>query len=213
MITTRTFFLVLIVAMMSSTLSQAQIALPWVESITPGSTEEVSIFNVPGGFGRSFSQAVLYGGEFVDATILLRLVDDWGVPIPGFPSEDIWLDAEVATAQACPGGFQAHSVTDMDGQTFFTETLSGGGWTEGPVWIYLNGMRASDQYGVVHQPVPLRFNSADINGDGMVDLVDVAYFSSDFYGSYSYRSDFYWDGQLTLADVGLLAVGLGHSCD
>lgn len=193
--------------------AEAQIALPFVQTISPGSAEEVSIFIVPGGSGRTFTQAVLFGGEFVDATILLEIVDSWGTPVPHYPGEDIWLDSESPTAYFCYGGFSADINTDMNGETYFADSPSGGGYSEGPIWVYINGYRSTDNNFIEQPPVPLRFNSADINGDGMVNLVDVAYFSSDYFGEYSYRSDFYWDGVLSLADVGLLAQGLGQSCD
>jgi hypothetical protein len=59
----------------------------------------------------------------------------------------------------------------------------------------------------------IQFNSADINGDLVVNLVDVGAFSGPYgSGTYQYALDFRWDGVLNLADVARLSVGLGTTC-
>ena len=148
---------------------------------------------------------------------------DTGVPYVGYINtdfyEDIWLEGETPTLFSCGGignynsGFNPDSDTDANGETTFTTSLAGGGWTEGPVWVYLNGNRAMGPDWIVHPPVSLRMNSADISGDGQVNLVDVAYFAENFFGEYHYRCDFYWDGVLNLSDLGKLAQGIGHNCE
>ena len=90
---------------------------------------------------------------------------------------------------------------------------NGSGWSEGPLWLYLNGNRATDPDQFEHPPLNMRFNSADISGDGTVNLTDIALFATDFYGQYHYRSDFYWDGNLNLSDLGLLASSMGVECE
>ncbi len=55
-------------------------------------------------------------------------------------------------------------------------------------------------------------NSPDTNGDGVVDLVDLGTFSQAFYGEYSFRSDFFWDGLLNLSDVGRYATSFADQC-
>ncbi len=57
------------------------------------------------------------------------------------------------------------------------------------------------------------FNSADINGDLLVDLLDVVQFTGDFYsGGYVFRSDFVFDGMVDLIDVVDLAQAQNASC-
>jgi hypothetical protein len=58
----------------------------------------------------------------------------------------------------------------------------------------------------------IQFNSADINGDLVVNLVDLGTFSADFNGPYHYRSDFFWDGILNLVDLGQFAPAFGAIC-
>jgi hypothetical protein len=213
----RTFVLSLTIAVVSCNVVMADTGLPWVGWITMENTEEASVFVLPDGSGPSLSQAMLFGGLPVDASIVVGLVDIAGFAIANFPWEDIWLDPETETVSACLafalGGFWANSNTDINGETSFSTSLAGGGWTEGPIWVYLNGSRAMHQDGWEQPPVPLRFNSADINADGGVNLADVSLFAADYFGEYHYRCDFRWDGSLNLLDIVMLATGLGTSCD
>lgn len=59
----------------------------------------------------------------------------------------------------------------------------------------------------------LYFNSPDINGDLRVNLADTIILSSDLSGTYNYRSDFNWDGLLNLSDVAIYSSAVGVSCD
>jgi hypothetical protein len=54
-------------------------------------------------------------------------------------------------------------------------------------------------------------NSCDINGDLMINLVDVAFFTVDI-GTATYRSDFNWDGSVNLSDVARFTTCIGASC-
>ncbi len=58
----------------------------------------------------------------------------------------------------------------------------------------------------------LSYNSPDMNGDGSVNLADMGMFSTDFYGEYHFRSDFFRDGAINLSDVGQLATSFGANC-
>ncbi len=217
----RTFALVLGLFVCIGSSALADTALPYVGSIVAANTEEASIFVLPDGSGPPLTAAFAFGGQLIDASITLELVGCWGSPIDHFPPEDIWLESETETSFSCAygdmGSFYPDSETDFNGITSFTSSLAGGGWTEGPVWVYVWGSRAMEPldcpYAVEHPPVPLRFNSADINGDGAVTLPDVTQFSTDFFGEYHYRSDFVWDGVLNLSDVILMANGLGSACE
>ncbi len=199
----------------------ATIPYPYVEWISEANTEEVSIFILPDGSGPALTEAMAYGGQTMDATISLRLIDCFHDPIATFPWEDIWIETEVETSISCPslspGVFHPDGPTNASGEGTFSLPLSGGGWTEGPIWVYVLGNRAlyaidcsSD---TEHPPLSLRFNSADINGDGTVDLADVSLFAGDYFGEYQYRSDFFWDGVLNLSDLAPMASGFGITCE
>ena len=62
-------------------------------------------------------------------------------------------------------------------------------------------------------PLDIRVNSPDINGDLVVNLVDVAAFAEGFMGGvYAFRSDYNFDGVLNLIDLGAFASHLGETC-
>lgn len=213
----RSLILVLMLAVLSSTAVMADSGIPWVGWITPANLNEASIWILPDGSGPPLTEALNFGGQTDDASIVVGLIDNNGDPIANFPWEDIWLEPGTATAMSCYGyenyGFPADHNTDANGETIFANPLAGGGWTEDPIWVYLNGSPATDPGGWVFPPVPLRFNSPDINADGEVNLTDLAFFSGDFFGTYHYRSDFWWDGVLNLSDLAQMALGYGTSCE
>lgn len=215
--TLRAGSLILVLTVFVCTTGMADTGIPYVGYITPANVEEASILALPDGSGSSLVHAQHFGGNDADASIVVGLVDLYGYPIPNFPWEDIWLDPETDTASSCIGNnyayFPADSSTDVNGETTFTMALQGGGWTEGPIWVYLNGDRARYPDWTEHPPVPLRFNSPDINADGLVNLTDVAIFAEDYFGNYHYRSDFFWDGMMHLQDVAKMIVGYGTSCE
>ncbi len=212
----KTFLWTLVFLLGAVSISWADTPWPYVESIFWGYGEK-SLFILPDGSGPAMTEAQLYEGTMVDATITMRLVDEWGNAFVGFPAEDIWLDAENDLQFFCLYGFSPDEDSGPNGLVTFSTSLAGGGWTEGPTYIYVNGSRALDPMGmpgpVEHPPLEFRFNSADINGDGMVDLADLKLFAPDFYGDYNYRSDFFWDGNLNLVDIARMAQGMGRHCE
>jgi hypothetical protein len=75
------------------------------------------------------------------------------------------------------------------------------------------GLPAVTGLALVSDPgMDIQFNSADIDGNLIVNLSDVGTFAIDYNGAYNYRSDFRWDGMINLADVGNLASALGAAC-
>lgn len=66
--------------------------------------------------------------------------------------------------------------------------------------------------------IPLYMNSADINGDGTVDLLDVTILSRDQdmlekANIYNYRSDFNWDGAIDETDTPMMSAAWGGHCE
>ena len=166
----------------------------------------VSLFVVPDGGGRELTRAFDQFGNEVDATISVTLIDNMGQPVPDYPVEDMWLESSDSELNLCLQGSWADEPTDAAGQTSWTAPLLGGGSSQAGCLVMINGEPLS------FTPLNLRFNSADINGDLQVGLVDVTLFAGDFYGNYQYRSDFNFDGILDLIDVVFLADAMGRSC-
>jgi hypothetical protein len=213
----QSYALVLLISILTAGMTLADTGYPYVGSITLESNEESSIFVLPDGSGPPLSQAMGFGGQIVDSSVQVTLVDSWYYPIPDFPGEDMWLGTDAPTSVVCGSyqdrGFVFEGTTDHNGEITFTGPLAGGGWSEGPIWVYVNGFRAMDENHNQHPPLPLRFNSADINADAVVDLLDVILFVEDYLGAYNYSSDFHWDGQLNLLDLNSMALGMGSNCE
>lgn len=186
---------------------------PWMETVqSPG--QPASLFSLPSGGGRPFAQALTQGGGTVDATLVMVLWSDqpgWGDPVPFFPAEDMWLATNDGLLAPCNGGTIADANTDATGRTVWAAPLAAGGRCDvgsgDRLLVMVNGEVAADL-----TALGLRLNSADLNGDGLVNLADVGLFVSDLYGAYAYRSDFFWDGVVNISDAGFMSTGLGSQC-
>lgn len=60
-------------------------------------------------------------------------------------------------------------------------------------------------------PLPLSLTSADLNGNGIVNLADIGMYAAGFYSGYDWRFDFNSDGVINIADVGIMVSHLGST--
>ncbi len=169
------------------------------------------LYNLPDGSGAAFAQARVPGGAAVDATVTLSLMDGGGNPIAGVAAADMWLEREVVAGtgnfNACAGGTIADGPTDGFGIARWTQPLRAGGWSTTRTFVAVCG-----SYLVSNAGLALRHNSADLNGDLVVNLADVPLFAHDFHGSYAFRSDLQYDGVVNLSDIPRLAGAMGAHC-
>lgn len=165
--------------------------------------EDVSILVCPHGDGTPLSAAKTLDGRTLDAKVGVWILDSVGAPMYNFPFEDIWLAVD-GLAMPVPGCL-SDAPTDEQGRTEFALPLRAGGSTTAPVGVIVSGMEI---LGARMQN--LRFNSPDLNGDLVVDLIDVGLFAQAFAGGYDYAADLYPDGVIDMADVGVLAQHFGH---
>ena len=207
------FLFVLLLSHVAAGSAHAQISEcwpPWELSTVELATDvtgPVSVMVVPDGSGDALGEARAADGSPVDATITATLIDCGGLPIAGFPGEDLWLEAADGGLVACIGGTAVAGNTDAEGRTRFQAPLRAGGHSEAACIVMVSGTP------LTYPPyLPLHFNSPDENGDRMVNLSDVATFAGDFFGSYSYRSDFHFDGVINLIDVVRMAGAMGADC-
>jgi hypothetical protein len=173
--------------------------------------EVAVMYNLPNGGGSPFETAGwIFVGSTVDATIELNLVDGDNVPIFGYPLEDLWLESDDGGIGMIPciGGSTADANTDALGQTTWVNPLRAGGSSQGLTVVMVSGSPLTSGPGLL-----ISHNSPDLNGDGYVNLPDVAFFASDYYGGLNpFRSDFQYDGMVNLADVSKMAQAVGASC-
>jgi hypothetical protein len=179
---------------------------PDMSTATTAAGQQVSVMVNPDGNGFALNACMAYPGVTdVDATITVTVNDINGDPIFLYPATDMWLESESKALVLCPGGSNADADTDINGQSTFTNPLFAGCQGTGVV-VVINSQALT-------QPaLNMIFNSPDINCDKKVDLTDVVLFAQDYYGSYQYRCDFYWDGVLNLSDIVLMAQNLQTEC-
>ena len=82
--------------------------------------EILTLLITPAGTGQFFTQARLPDGTVADGTINLLLLDQVGVPINGYPLEDIWLQDPTSPLNFC-GIFELwpDRDTDQNGETYW----------------------------------------------------------------------------------------------
>ncbi|MBU8870785.1 MAG: hypothetical protein KOO60_07975 [Gemmatimonadales bacterium] len=176
-----------------------------------------SLFCLPDAGGSAFGDAYLKGGTGgagsvavgADATITLTLLDGGAVAVSDFSFEDMWLQwVDESNLHVCEGGTVADGNTDDAGVTTWENGMNLGGNAECLAQVMINGAALTSDLGI-----PLHVNSADVDIDGDVDLLDVVQFSGDFVLTPApYRSDFVSDGLMKVTDVSKMAVGVGASC-
>lgn len=181
----------------------------WVEMAWIGPSSPV-LFNVPNGGGAAFFEAYTLDGYVVDATITLYLRDSDDEPVTNYAADNMWLMTNDALGGFAPcfEGTIPDSPTDPDnGVTTWANPLRAGGWSEGQTVVMIDGSP------LLSVGLNLRHNSPDIDGNGTVNLTDLPYFVVDFFSiNYSFRSDFFYDGQINLSDVPPFAANRNNAC-
>lgn len=201
MINKRLLSLVAAASLVLGMTSLAMAGIPSPANSTAGSA--AGCFDItPGGNGPTLGNEGL--------TISVTVVDGGGLPIPGYPFQDIWWDdngnGDIAL---CQGGSVADANTDGSGNTTISGATAGGGWTQAGVRVYLAGVPITSTGSLL----AIEVNSPDINGDITVNLVDLGTFAADFNApAYNFRSDFTCDGFENLADVGRFAIHNAEVC-
>jgi hypothetical protein len=176
----------------------------------------LSLFCLPSGLGSPFADGYVYGGTggagslvvAADCTVTLTLRDTDAVAIPNFPFEDVWLQWQDETNLfVCDGGTTCDFNSNEFGVTIWQNGLQIGGWSDSLADVMINGDALTSG------TVALSINSADLNVDGIVNLVDVGRFSTAFAAPVvDYSADFANDGRMLVSDVSKMAQGVGAAC-
>jgi len=195
---------------------------------------QVSCCIYPNGGGTPLSGCYAFGGQWINATITVTLLDAAGTPIPLFPAVDLRLRTNLGGIVWCPivitprgalPGYEciADAPTNAAGRTTFSLSYFGGGQTSpalgeicevyAVVGTAIIPIRGTDPMGgPPNSQLDIQFNSPDIDANGIVNLTDLVAFATDFYGVYSYRSDYFWDGIINLSDIVHMARAFGATC-
>lgn len=184
--------------------------LPYVE-VSVATEGPLSLLSTPDGSGHPLTQAFDSTGQPADGTITMTLFDDSNIPVAYFPAEDIWLEDMTGSLIMCFAGTIPDGDTDANGTTTWTRALYAGGHVE-PTGGNQLAIRVMGDYIEGGDLPDFRLNSADINGDLVVNLTDVALFTMGYYGPYAYPSDLHWDGAVNLSDLAELARAVGAVC-
>jgi hypothetical protein len=179
---------------------------------------------VPGSAAdQPFDTAVVIGNDFpapqvfINATIQVTVRDGLGVAIANYPFEDIWLECPASGnppgdtdihvgLSACVGGATADFSTDVAGYTEFNNPPFAGGQSWGQTRVVVNGNGLSNT-------VDVSYVSPDLNGDGVVNLIDLADFTEDYFDSaYHFRSDLFYDNVVNLIDLPKMAQYYTSTC-
>lgn len=194
------------------------VPFPRIQQMSCGATEPVCLLVVPDGSGPSFHEARTIGGATVDAAVSVQVwcYDEFGPVGPWGGLDPAWLTL-APSAGSTRGCAQddvmiADNWSASNGWTQFSLPPRAGGWSEGPtralLWwgtLYAPGCQCG--------PLPIRFNSPDLNGDRHVDLADISLFAQDYFaGTGAFRSDLHWDGAVDLSDVAVFSRYQGANC-
>ena len=170
----------------------------------PVGSEGAVVFTLPNGMGNALSDARLAGAP-IDGTLTLTVNNNLGDPIANHPQEDMWLVTADGGLVTC-GMVYPTGPTDSNGETWFVDAIAGGG----------NSLMENAQAMITGDPIPttaaLHFVSADISGDLLVNLSDIAVFTQDLNGAYNAQSDLNADGSINLSDIALMSQGIGAVC-
>jgi hypothetical protein len=160
----------------------------------------------PDGRGAPFTEGRLPDGTMVDCTVFVRVLDWSDDPVVGLPAEDLWLESDDGELVVCQGGAIADLDTDGTGLSYWVQPIEAGGSSQATLSVFIVGEN------ITTSGLPLNFNSPDLTGDRVIDLADIATFSSDYYGDFHFRSDLYRDGEINLSDVVVLSQSRGATC-
>jgi hypothetical protein len=159
----------------------------------------------PGGDGPSFEEI----GAIISIT-----VENMGLKVPDIPAADIYLIGANQGLVLCggSGSIDADSATSAFppvGYTTISGVLTAGGCDTGLSVIVWGAV-----LGCPPIVLPCAVKSPDINGDLIVDIVDLALFAPVYMGlePYSHCMDYNCDGAVALVDFALFGIHYLHNC-
>jgi len=157
------------------------------------------------GQGSPLTEAFGPNGNPADATVTITVIDQYGDPAAGIPAIELWLRCLDDGLSLCSEQIIADGPTDAAGQATWTLPLAAGGSVLGGqfrVHVEAHGYPAG---------FSLTVRSADINGDHLVNLTDVALFTQAL-ATEDTRCDFNHDTLVNLSDIVKFTAAIGMTC-
>jgi hypothetical protein len=145
----------------------------------------------------------------VGCQISVSIADNTGTPIAGILATDFWLVGQNGGLNLCggSGSADADSATNASGLTTMSDECAAGGQDTG-LYVVCQGI-------VLAVGVPITAVSPDINGDLLVDVIDLSAFAINYQSPpkpYNYNSDYNGDGKVDIIDFSIFAQHYLHSC-
>ncbi len=166
----------------------AQVPDPAMSTATSASGH---ILMSPGGGYESLADAGL--------TITVVINDSGGSPISGVAADRIRLDSSnPADLVECAADNIADGATDGTGTTTFSGILFGGGFKQGDLRVYVDGV-------AIPSVIDIEINSPDNDASLQVDIVDVVNFAADLALPTAFRSDLWRDDVTDIADISVFS--------
>lgn len=169
---------------------------------------ELFLYCTPSGNGAPATRAVDDSGNIHDASITLTLRDAAGDPMPGFPGQDINIGTAAGTLSHCY--YMFFNDTDANGQVHWSGPIRTGGYSQDrsdQLCLYVNG------YPIVCDPgLTLYINTPDLNGDQMVDILDITTFQALSADGYHPALDLEHDNVIDILDVTRLTTAWLEGC-
>lgn len=154
------------------------------------------------GTGKTLLEARDALGVLTPALITLTLEDGNGDPIFGYPYEDLWLATSLGGLISCTPSV-ATANTNALGVTTFNGAILGKGHSN-----RLGGEKCVVMISgspLTGSALDILFNSADMNGDNVVNLLDLGLFVSAYKGLAAdpYGANLQYDASVNLLDLAI----------
>jgi hypothetical protein len=144
--------------------------------------------------------------------------DQTGTPIAGIPAADFWVEGCTGAMVLCggSGSSNADSASSTNGCTTMSGAVAAGGCDIGLI-VVIQGVIVKDQATActTDKCLPIAIRSPDINGDLIVDIIDLSLFAVGYTSPpkpYDPCLDFNCDGLVDIIDFSIFAQHYLHVC-
>jgi len=194
-------------SLVMGTVSMAVAGIPdlSLSTATTAAGSQVSVYSTNlVGTSKTLLQAQTVAGVVTNATITLTLKDGNGDPIFNYPFEDLWLATSLGGFTSCVPSLANASTNNLGITTFVGANLGRGhsNRTLGETTVVMIAGTPLTGSGLA-----ILFNSADIDNNNVVNLLDLGQFIAAYKGSPiggdNYYANYNYDASVNLLDLGV----------